>query len=235
MTAAPAPAPALPRTLALVDDDVLYGEVLGQHLSGLGIQVHRYVDGSDLLASPSAFSHTFYIIDLSLPGVDGAELIAILRRRTQAGILAVSDSVATETFGKAIDRGADVVLAKPVAFDQIAAAIRGVHRRVSAPVSQTWQLDVRASRLHAPDGAVIALSDTDLTLLQCFLDAEGRTVTRETLCQLLGHDDTPEAENLLSATVYRLRRRVERATALPLPLHTQARVGYVYKGALRQL
>jgi hypothetical protein len=32
--------------------------------------------------------------------------------------------------------------------------------------------------------------------------------------------------------VYRLRRRIERATPLPVPLQTQARVGYVFRGEL---
>ena len=101
-------------------------------------------------------------------------------------------------------------------------------------MAQAWLLDTRASRLIAPDGVSIALSETDTALLQCFLAAKGHSVTREALCRLLGHDNTPDAENLLSATIYRLRRRVERATSLPVPLHTQARVGYIFKGELRQ-
>ena len=60
------------------------------------------------------------------------------------------------------------------------------------------------------------LSDTDQTVMQTLLDAKGGTVTREMLCQRLGYGNTAEAENLLSATVYRLRRRIERATPLPL-------------------
>jgi DNA-binding response OmpR family regulator len=68
--------------------------------------------------------------------------------------------------------------------------------------------------------------------MQAFLHARGETVTRQTLCRCLGHPDTPEAENLLSASVYRLRRRVERATPLQVPLQTQARVGYVFRAEL---
>lgn len=223
----------LPRTLALVDDDAEYSEYLAQHLEKQGIDVHHFADSDDLLTSAAPFDFGFYIVDLMLPGIDGVGLIGLLRRRTQAGILVVSGRAAPDVFAKVIDVGADMYLAKPVSFEQVVVAVRGVHRRVAGPVPQAWLLDVRGSRLVAPDGAQIALSETDLAVMQCFLDARGDTVTRSALCQRLGHPDTPEAENLLSATVYRLRRRVERATPLPVPLQTQARVGYVFRGELK--
>jgi len=229
------PAHPLPRTLALVDDDLEYSQFLSEHLTALGIRVSHFADSNDLLASQAPFDYGFYIVDLILPGVDGTDLIGILRKRTEVGIVVVSGRVAPDVFAKVIDGGADMHLAKPVSFDKVLVAIRGVHRRVSTPVSQAWLLDVSASRLLAPDGAVVALSATDLALMQCFLQAQGGSVTREALCQLLGHPDSPESENLLSATVYRLRRRVERATPLAVPLNTQARVGYVFKGELRAL
>jgi DNA-binding response OmpR family regulator len=224
---------ALPRTLALVDDDLEYSQFLSEHLVALGIQVEHFADSNDLLASKAPFDYGFYIVDLILPGVDGTDLIGILRKRTQAGIVVVSGRVAPDVFTKVIDGGADMHLAKPVSFDKVVVAIRGVYRRVTTPVSQAWLLDVTSNRLLAPDGVAITLSETDLALMQCFLEAKGGSVSRETLCRLLGHPDTPESENLLSATVYRLRRRVERATPVPVPLHTQARVGYVFKGELR--
>ena len=225
---------ALPRTLALVDDDIAYSESLSQYLSAQGIEVRHFADSNDLLASSAPFEHGFYIVDLILPGVDGTDLIGILRRRTQAGIVVVSGRVSPDVFASVIDGGADMHLAKPVPFEQVVVAIRGVYRRITTPLGQAWLLDSRANRLIAPDGVSVALSETDSALMQCFLSAKGHSVTREALCKLLGHENTPDAENLLSATIYRLRRRVERATPLPVPLHTQARVGYIFKGELRQ-
>lgn len=226
--------PPLPPTLALVDDDAEYSEYLAQHLEALGVDVHHFADSNDLLTCDQPFGFGFYIVDLMLPGVDGVDLIGLLRRRTQAGILVVSGRAAPDVFARVIDIGADMYLAKPVSFEQVVVAVRGVHRRVSTPAPRAWVLDSRVSRLVAPDGALVSLSDTDLAVMQAFLEARGETVTREALCRRLGHADTPEAENLLSATVYRLRRRVERATPLPVPLQTQARVGYIFRAELTE-
>jgi DNA-binding response OmpR family regulator len=223
----------LPGTLALIDDDVEFSEYLGQHLQRLGIEVARFPDSNDLLTIAAPYDFGFYIVDLMLPGVDGVELIKLLRRRTQAGIVVVSGRAAPDVFATVIDVGADMHLTKPVNFDQVVVAIRGVHRRVSAIPSQSWLLDSRASVLVAPDGVAIGLSDSDLAVMACFLNARGGTVTREDLRRRLGYPPNAETENLISATVYRLRRRIERATPLPVPLQTQAGVGYSFRGELR--
>jgi DNA-binding response OmpR family regulator len=226
---------ALPASIALIDDDPEYAEFLAQHLRGLGLQVRRFGDSNDLLADETPFSYAFYLVDLMLPGVDGVELIRILRRRTQAGVLVVSGRVAPDVFATVIDAGADMHLAKPVTFDQVLVAIRAVHRRV-ASVEATpgggWVLDSRASQLVAPDGVRVDLSEGDLAVMECFVEAEGKTVTRETLCRKLGRPVTDEPDNGLSAALYRLRRRIERATPQVVPLQSQSRVGYVFRGRL---
>ncbi len=224
----------MPRSLALVDDDAEYSEYLSLHLQALGLEVRRFADSNDLLTCDQPFDFGFYIVDLMLPGVDGVDLIGLLRRRTQVGVLVVSGRAAPDVFARVVDAGADMYLAKPVSFEQVVVAVRGVHRRVSTPPPRAWVLDPQASRLVAPDGAQVSLSETDLAVMQAFLEARGETVTRDALCRRLGHPDTPEAENLLSATVYRLRRRVERATPSAVPLLTQARVGYVFRAELVQ-
>jgi DNA-binding response OmpR family regulator len=94
-----------------------------------------------------------------------------------------------------------------------------------------WRLDARARRLLAPDGAVIELSPTDLAVLACLLEADGETVGRDVLVRRIGLplDEDP---NLLHATIYRLRRRIERATPGMVPLQSKSRVGYVFRAPL---
>lgn len=225
----------LPRTLALVDDDPEYREYLAAHLRSLDIEVQTFADSNELLAHTSPFSFNFYILDLMLPGVDGVELIRILRRRTQAGLLVVSGRLAPDVFSSVVDAGADMHLAKPASFDQVVVAIRAVHRRVASysGSSGEWLLDRQAGLLIAPDGVRIDLSDLDLAVMERFVQAEGQAVTRESLCQHLGRPVTEEPDNTLSAIIYRLRRRIERATASPVPLQALSRVGYVFRGPLR--
>ena len=70
--------------------------------------------------------------------------------------------------------------------------------------------------------------------MECFAAAGGATVTRATLCERLGRDPATEADNLLHAAIYRLRRRIERATPSAVPLHSEPKVGYIFKGRLQE-
>ena len=226
-----------PQNLALVDDDQDFTEFLAQHLRAQPCAVRVFNDSSDLLADHNAFGFDFYVLDLTLPGVDGLELLRILRRRTQVGIVVVSGRLPPDVFDSALSAGADMYLAKPVRLEQVALAVHAVHRRVvaSRQLTTIWRLDRGASELIAPDGARVALSDKDLALVECFVQANGTTVTREVLRQRLRRGDTEDTDNLLHASIYRLRRRIERATPLVVPLQSMARTGYVFRAQLVQV
>ena len=60
-------------------------------------------------------------------------------------------------FNQVLTAGADMYLAKPVQFEQVALAIQAVQRRVAAasPANPPWRLDRRARQLIAPDGAIV--------------------------------------------------------------------------------
>lgn len=120
----------LPATLALVDDDTEYCEFLAQHLRGQGVEVTAYSDSSDLLTDDAPYRFDFYVLDLMLPGVAGTELLRIIRKRSQAGVLIVSGRLGPEVFAEVINAGADMYLTKPVTFEQVELAVRAVHRRI---------------------------------------------------------------------------------------------------------
>jgi len=227
----------LPKTLALIDDDAEYAEFLSQHLRERGVAVDVFSDSHRFLAHGAPYGYEFYLVDLSLPGIDGVDLIKVLRLRTQAGVLVVSGRLAPDVFAQVVDAGADMYLAKPVQFEQVALAVKAVQRRAAtvAPQASPWQLDRRARQLIAPDGAVMDLSGSDQVVMECFIDADGADVTREVLRQRLGQDDSAEASDSLNATIYRLKRRIERATPLVVPLQSKSRVGYVFRAPLRAI
>ncbi len=225
----------LPHTLALIDDDREYAEFLSQFLREQGIGVDVFPDSNDFLAHLDPYQYGFYVVDLNLPGVDGVNLIKVLRLRSSAGILVVSGQLGPEVFTSVIDAGADMYLAKPVQFEQVAIAIKAVQRRAGATSAgnPAWRLDRRAQQLVAPDGARVDLSPLDLAVMECFVAARGETVGRDLLRNHLGQDEDPAATNSLNAIIYRLRRRIEKATPTAVPLQSKSRIGYVFRAPLQ--
>ena len=225
----------LPQTLALIEDDPTFRDLLSGHLGEHGIRVTVFGDSNQLLAHPAPYGYDFYLVDLLLPGIGGIELIHLLRRRTDAGLIVVSGRIDQQVFDDVMRAGADMYLAKPVGLDQVLMAVRAVHRRAARIVRGPgeWTFDRRAAQLLAPDGARVELSSVDVTVLECFLAANGATVPREVLRQRLGRSDVTDAGDGLNATVYRLRRRVARATQQPFPLQSKSRVGYLFRAPLK--
>lgn len=227
----------LPQSLALIDDDAAFRSCLARYLSDLGVAVEAFADSTDLLSHSDPFGFKFFVTDLMLPGVDGADLIKVLRRRTNAGVLAVSGRLAADTFKQVITAGADMYLTKPVQLEQVALAIEAVQRRVGAsePYQNTWRLDRFRNHLIAPDGAAVELSDADRAVIECFVEAAGETVSRETLLHRLGRDFEQPTSGGLNATIFRLRRRIERATPATVPLQTKSGVGYAFRAPLEPI
>ncbi len=222
-----------PETLALVDDDAAFSGYLSQFLRAKGIAVSWFADSDDLLCAERPFGFGFYIVDLMLPGIDGLSLLRLPRRRSLAGMLVVSGKLSPDVLDQVLGAGAEMHLAKPVTFEQIALAVGAVYRR-SAGQGQfqpAWRLDEPARRLQAPDGALIDLSPADVSVLACLLEAKGEIVHRHALALVLGLS-LSDGPNLLHATIYRLRRRIERATPGPAPLRAKSGVGYVFGAPL---
>ena len=114
---------------------------------------------------------------------------------------------------------------------------RSSRRRADSVVrtETPWKVDRRGRQLIAPDGVCVELSEIDIAVLGCLVDAQGAPVTRDTLCERLGRKADGNAPDGLNAIVYRLRRRIERATSIAVPLQSKSRVGYVFRASLKAI
>lgn len=223
-----------PRTLAIVEDNVPFASLLAEWMRLNGVEVTVFHDGDDLLVADDAYGFDFYLIDLELPGVAGLDVVRLLRRRVQAGIVVVTGNDGPGVVDAVLEAGADMYLVKPASTEQIGIAVRAVFRRNRRLVvdASTWRLNVKARTLTTPGGVAVSLGDSDLAVIGSFVDRGEQTVSHAELCQRLGREASDEAANWLHATIYRLRRRVEAMSSETLPLHSRARVGYAFRAPL---
>lgn len=251
------PSPVLPATLALVDRDPAFSRSLVQALADQGVAARWFDSAEALLSADQPFGFDFYVLDAGLPALpglpalDGLGLLQVLRRRSQAGALLLSAALAPELADRALEAGADLCLAKPVPAPRVVLGVRAVFRRsgqappaaaahaqpqvLPAPepgAAPAWQVVLDAHQLRLPDGQVIGLSSNDVNVLRLLAQSPGHAATRAQLSALLNLAED-SSSNLLTATMYRLRRRIERHYTGVAPLQSRANVGYIFKAPLR--
>jgi DNA-binding response OmpR family regulator len=118
-----------------------------------------------------------------------------------------------------LEVGADDFLGKPFNPRELAARLRAVLRRGATCNTRAraegsvvhfcgWTLDRDERRLQSPRGVAIHLSNAEYQLLQAFLRAPQRVVSREQLMEQVGGRARSNAERSIDQLVSRLRQKL---------------------------
>jgi DNA-binding response OmpR family regulator len=216
--------------ILVVEDEAGIADFLVQGLEAEGYRVRVATDGvaGERLALSSGTD--LVVLDRMLPGRDGIEVLASIRRAKPALpviLLTAKAGVADRVEG--LDRGATDYLTKPFAFDELLARIRA-RLRESGDASETT-LDAGGIRLDlltreaSRDGRSVRLPDRESELLAYLIRHAGRVCTREEiLAAVWGYDHDP-GTNVVQVYVGYLRRRLS-APGSPAPIETVRSVGY---------
>lgn len=107
-------------TLCLVDDDPILRGLLADLLAPLGFKIVEAHDGESCLALLDDLMPDLFILDISMPGMDGLQLAGVLRARHIAEpILTLSANVEDDRQSIATTQHYDDYLVKPVTNHQL--------------------------------------------------------------------------------------------------------------------
>jgi len=222
----------VPRILIVEDErKVLRG--LERGLQDQGYEVAAAATGEAGLELALAQAFDCLILDRMLPGREGLEVLAELRRAGQTLpvlILTARDAIEDRVLG--LDAGADDYLVKPFAFAELLARIRVLLRRGRAEqetILRAADLEMDLVRRQVTrNGVEIGLTLREFELLEYLLRHKNATVTRD----MLGHDVWKEPghglTNVIDVYVTMLRRKVEQPEQ-PTLIHTIRGVGYILR------
>ena len=223
--------------LLLIEDDASMQTALQRTLSRRGIEVSACTDGRLALAQWTAVQPDVVVLDLSLPSLDGLQVLAQARRQglaTPVLILTARGTVGDRIIG--LNTGADDYLPKPFDLDELEARLRALSRR--RPVSSTEsafpaQL-VGTLRYEKESGAiyhqglVLELTPRELALLQALIVKPGHAVSKEKLFELVFPGEAEVQYEAVEVVVYRLRKKL---TGTGVKLVTLRGLGYLLKVA----
>jgi DNA-binding response OmpR family regulator len=221
------------RVVYIEDDDRL-ARLTTQYLETHRIDVTLVPRGDLAVAEVLRVRPDVVLLDLMLPGVDGLEVCRQIRSRLDVPIIMVTarNEEADRVLG--LEGGADDYVSKPFQSRELVARIRAQARRSRGEVGpradriELGRLVVDAGSMQATiDGAPIALTTIEFSLLRELAQRAGRVLAREQLLQLL-HGSAEEAfDRSIDVLVSRVRAKLGDDPRNPRMLKTVRGVGYM--------
>jgi heavy metal response regulator len=219
--------------ILVVEDEKKVASFIQRGLEAEHYTVDVACDGETGLARAIEGHHDLLILDLMLPGRDGAAVLRELRaRRLGVPILLLTARATVTDKVHGLDLGADDYLTKPFEFAELLARVRALLRRgATAPSPRLALADLAldpATREVTRGGRRIDLTAREFALLEFFLRNPGRVLSRALIAQHVWGVSFDTFTNVIDVYVNYLRKKID-ADFEPKLLHTVRGAGYVLK------
>lgn len=217
----------------LVEDDEAIRRALGRGLADLGHAVTAVATGVEAISSFTAQRPDVVVLDLGLPDIDGANVLAMSRAVEAVPVIIATARDDEDDVIRLLNAGADDYLVKPFSAAQMDARIRAVLRR--APHSREaaaegelvvgeLRLDPLRHTVHLGDRQ-IELSRKEFDLLHVLMRHVGRVVSKRDLLTQVWQLPWGSADRTVDVHLSWLRRKLGETAAEPRYLTSVRGVG----------
>jgi DNA-binding response OmpR family regulator len=225
--------PAAGPVVLLVDDDPAIRRAVSVGLELEGFTVVPASGGRAALEAAARVHPAVVLLDLSMPDLDGLEVLQRLRAggdQVPVCVLSARDEVDDRVAG--LQAGADDYVVKPFALEEVVARLHALLRRRPAGADEALtagdiRLDPRARTAHRGPRA-LDLTRREFDLLQLFLRNPGEILDRARLHEEVWGYTFDPGTNVADVFVGYIRRKLEQ-DGEPRVLHTVRGVGFVLR------
>lgn len=205
-------------SVLVVEDDPAVAQMLRRFIERQGMKVQWASTGAEAARLKESMRPDIVLVDLTLPDVDGKQLVRMFANQRDCGVIVVSGRADEVDRVVGIELGADDYVTKPPLMNELMARIRAVHRRsVRANAAQAQPAEVVA-----PPAPAVALAA--VTLGSVRVDLRRRVVLSAAGVPIhLTAAEFSALEQLVVAAPHPVARETLCTTALRRPFHAEDR------------
>ncbi len=199
--------------ILLIEDDLLIGDGIKAGLGQQGFSLDWFTDG---IAGEDALKITEYdavVLDLSLPGADGLDILRrwrIAGRKTPVLVLTARDGLSQRVQG--LNLGADDYLVKPFALDELTARLRALIRRShgqAMPFLEHGPVSFNpVNRGVSVNGREVPLSPKETSLVELFLLNRQSVLTKASIEEKIYPWGEEVSSNAVEVHIHHIRRKL---------------------------
>lgn len=182
----------MPQTILIVEDDESIREMLRYYFKSVGYAIRSYADGEAMFAGEEGQPcPVLCILDIMLPGIDGLEILRLLRNHKERGkvpVILLTARTAEMDRVAGLEAGADDYVVKPFGIMELQARVKAVLRRTQREGKDRFirygDLDIDpAARTVKKAGETVELTFKEFELLRLLASHRGVALTREEILQ----------------------------------------------------
>lgn len=221
-------------TVLFVEDDERLASFTKEYLTQRGLDIVHVTHGAAAYEAMRTRGFDAVVLDVMLPGEDGFTVCRRIRDSSDVPILLVTARGEETDRVLGLELGADDYVVKPFSPRELLARVQAFVRRRRGSLGRKTRTiivgplsvdtDAYAATL---DGAPVALSPTELSLLVCFMERPGRVLTREQLLELTMGGADEAFDRAIDVQVSRLRQKLGESGRGQALIKTIRGVGYM--------
>ena len=177
--------------ILVVDDEPTISNLVASYLRKEGYEVVTAADGPAGLKAARSLQPDLVVLDIMLPGMDGLEVLAQLRRDSDVYVILLTARAEELDRILGLSVGADDYVTKPFSPRELTARVKAALRRLQNTAARPPgpQLAFRRIRVDAAgrqawaDGALLDLTALEFDLLQTLAEHRGLVLSREQLLE----------------------------------------------------
>ncbi len=213
----------------LAEDDALLADGLIRSLKQADYTVDWTADGEEAESILRVSEFDLVILDLTLPNMDGLEILRVLRQRNvPVPVLIVTARSDVDNRIKGLDLGADDYLTKPFEMGEFDARVRALLRRSRADGLKVLScgaltLDMAARRAYLNDRP-LDLPRREFHVLEVLMSRHGRIISKDQIIDSISDFNDDLNPSTVEIYIHRIRKKLE---ATDVAIRTVRGVGYI--------